>query len=73
MNGLGGQKVGYVGNGGTLTFNGVKASTTGSHQVVIAYCDGSSVTGRQADVSVNGGSPQLLSFLPTGSFPRLGT
>ncbi len=68
----GGQKVGFVGNGGTLTFNGVKASTTGSHQVVIAYCDGSSTTGRQADVSVSCGSPQLLSFPPSGSFSTPG-
>ena len=30
----GGQKVGFVGNGGTLTFNGVTASVTGSYQVI---------------------------------------
>jgi hypothetical protein len=36
----GGQKVGFVGNGGTLTFNGVTAATSGTYQVTIAYCSG---------------------------------
>jgi alpha-galactosidase-like CBM13-containing protein len=37
------------------------------------YCDGSSgTTGRQADVSANGGTPQLVSFTPTGSFTTVG-
>jgi hypothetical protein len=35
------------------------------------YCDGSAA-GRQADISVNGGTPQLLSFAPTGSFTTVG-
>ncbi len=68
----GGQKVGFVGEGGTLTFTGVTAPSAGSYQVTIAYLDGSA-SGRQADVSVNGGPPQLLSFTPTGSFSAVGT
>jgi len=68
----GAQKVGYVGNGGTLTFNGVNVSTTGSYQVTIAYCDGST-SGRQALVSVNGGAGQTIQFTPTGSFGTPGT
>ena len=40
--------------------------------MTIAYLDGSA-TGRQADVSVNGGSAQLVQFTPTGSFSTVGT
>jgi hypothetical protein len=68
----GGAKVGFVGEGGTLTFNGVTAPSAGTYQVTIAYCDGSA-TGRQATVSVNGGPAQTLSFTPTGSFTTVGT
>ena len=66
----GGKKVGYVGNGGTLTFNGVTAPSDGTYNVTIAYLDGE---GRQATVSANGGPTQLLSFTPTGDFNTLGT
>jgi hypothetical protein len=67
----GGQKVGYVGEGGTLTFNDVSVPAAGTYQVTLVYCDGSA-TGRQADISVNGGASQLLSFTPTGSFTTVG-
>jgi hypothetical protein len=65
-------KVGFVGSGGTLTFNGVTAPSAGTYQVTIAYLDGSA-TGRQAQISVDGGAPQTLSFTPTGSFSTVGT
>jgi hypothetical protein len=68
----GGEKVGFVGEGGTVTFNGVSVPSAGTYQVTIAYLDGSA-TGRQADVSVNGGSAQLVQFTPTGSFSTVGT
>jgi chitinase len=68
----GGQKVGYVGSGGTLTLSGISVSTAGTYAVVIAYCDGSA-TGRQATVSVNGGTAQTVSFSPTGGFGTPGT
>lgn len=68
----GGQKVGFVGAGGTLTFTGVTVPSAGTYQVAIAYLDGSA-TGRQADVSVNGGPAQLVQFAPTGSFSTVGT
>lgn len=68
----GGQKVGFVGEGGTLTFNDVSVPSAGTYQVTIAYLDGSA-TGRQADVSVNGGTAQLVQFAPTGSFSTVGT
>jgi len=67
----GGQKVGYVGDGGTLTYNDVTAPASGTYNVTIIYCDGSA-TGRQADITVDGGTPQLLSFAPTGSFDTVG-
>ncbi|HEU5417015.1 MAG TPA: NEW3 domain-containing protein [Streptosporangiaceae bacterium] len=66
----GGSKVGYVGEGGTLTFTGVTAPSAGTYHVTIAYCDGS---GRPAQVSVNGGTPQDLQFTSTGSFSTVGT
>jgi hypothetical protein len=67
----GGEKVGYVGDGGTLTFNNVTVPAAGTYNVTLVYCDGSA-TGRQADVSANGGTSQLVSFTPTGSFTTVG-
>lgn len=67
---LDGNKVGFVGEGGTLTFN-VSADTSGTYSVTIVYCDGSA-TGRQADITVDGGTPRSLSFTPTGSFMQIG-
>lgn len=71
---LGGAKVGFVGNGGTLTFNGVQAPSTGNHEVRLTYLDGTSGTvGRSATVTVNGTAVQTLAFTPTGSFANPGT
>jgi hypothetical protein len=67
----GGEKVGYVGEGGTLTYNDVSVPTSGTYNVTIIYCDGSA-TGRPADITVDGGTPQALSFTPTGSFTTVG-
>jgi hypothetical protein len=67
----GGEKVGYVGEGGTLTYNDVSVPTSGTYNVTIIYCDGSA-TGRPADITVDGGAPQALSFTPTGSFTTVG-
>jgi alpha-galactosidase len=70
----GGQKVGYVGEGGTLTFNGVSASSAGVFPVTIEYCDGTSGdTGRSATITVNGTVVQTVVFTPTGSFTTPGT
>ena len=71
---LGGQKVGYVGDGGTLTFNDVSAATAGTYAVQIDYLDGTSGTvGRSATISVNGSAVQTLAFTPTGSFQNPGS
>jgi alpha-galactosidase len=70
----GGEKVGFVGDGGTLTFNGVSASSAGVYPVQIEYCDGSSGdTGRSATITVNGVVVQTIVFTPTGSFSTPGT
>jgi hypothetical protein len=67
----GGNKVGFVGEGGTLAFNNVTVPAAGTYNVTLVYCDGSA-TGRQADVSADGGTSQLVSFTPTGSFATIG-
>lgn len=66
----GGRKVGYVGAGGTLTFNGVTVPTAGTYDVTIAYIDAS---GRRATVSVNGATPTTVQFTPTADWNTLGT
>ena len=71
---LGGEKVGYVGDGGTLTFNDVDVSAAGNYAVQIGYLDGTSgITGRSATITVNGGAAQTVTFIPTGSFQDPGS
>ena len=65
-----GEKVGFVGEGGTLTFNNISVPAAGTYQVTIVYCSGDP---RPALLSVNGGAPQPLSFASTGSFSTTGT
>ena len=65
----GGAKVGFVGNGGTLTFNNITAPTAGTYRVTLIYAtDGV----RPGLVSANGGAAQTLSFPTTGSFTATG-
>jgi hypothetical protein len=72
---LGGTKVGYVGNGGTLTFNNVGTAGAGNYQVQIEYLDGTTgtTTGRSSTITVNGTAVQTLAFTPTGSFNNPGS
>ncbi|HTU73830.1 MAG TPA: carbohydrate-binding protein [Trebonia sp.] len=71
---LGGEKAGYVGEGGTLTFTGVTAPSAGTYAVPVDYLDGTSgTTGRSATITVNGTVVQTLTFTPTGSFANPGT
>ena len=56
----GGQKVGNVGNGGTLKFNNVNVATAGTYLLKIDYADGDA--GRSAQMSVNGGTALTLNF-----------
>jgi hypothetical protein len=66
----GGAKVGFVGNGGTLTFNSISVPSAGTYRVTLVYCSGDP---RPAMVSANGGPPQALSFASTGSYNTTGT
>ncbi|MEY9931250.1 hypothetical protein ABH926_005899 [Catenulispora sp. GP43] len=71
----GGERVGHLGKQssgtGTLTFNGVTATGgAGAYQVVVAFTDGSA--SRQAALSVDGGTPQTVTFGTTGSFTTPG-
>ncbi|MEV4560822.1 glycoside hydrolase family 9 protein [Kitasatospora sp. NPDC049285] len=72
----GGNRDGYLGTvtagTGALTFNGVTVATAGSYQVQVAYTNGSA-SARNADISVNGGAAQTVSFAPTGAFTTVGT
>jgi hypothetical protein len=56
----GGKKVGYIGDGGTLQFNKVLASSAGTATVTIYYVDGDA--GRSALISVNGGAATTTKF-----------
>ncbi|GHO43513.1 alpha-galactosidase D [Ktedonospora formicarum] len=68
----GGQKVGFVGNNsGTLQFNNINVGSSGSYALTIYYTDGDS--GRNASISVNGGSANTLAFPGTGDFGNVGT
>jgi len=65
----GGAKVGYVGEGGTLTFNDITAPAAGTYRVTLVYAtDGV----RPALIAADGGTAQTLSFPSTGSFTTTG-
>jgi chitodextrinase len=66
----GGSKVGYLGNGGTLTFNGVNGNSGGATTVTIYYA---SAVARTAQVSVNGGTATTVSFPATADWNTVGT
>ncbi|MEV6521890.1 CBM35 domain-containing protein [Longispora sp. NPDC051575] len=61
-----GNVVGYLGGGGTLTFNNVGAVAPGAHQIRVVYVNGEAA--RTADVSVNGGTPATATFPGTGDW-----
>ena len=68
--------VGYVGSGGTSTFDDVTAPSDGSYELTIIYCDGTGVAGtpgRPGYIVVDGGTPQPLQFTSTGSFSAVGS
>lgn len=61
----GGQSVGFVGNGGVVTFNNIKVNTSTAYTLAIDYASGEV---RNANMSVNGGSATFLNFASTGSY-----
>jgi hypothetical protein len=68
---LTGEKAGFIGMGGTVTFN-VSVHEAGTYDVIVVYCD-ASATGRQAYITVDGNpQPPLLSFTPTGNWQQIG-
>ncbi|WP_329126846.1 DUF4832 domain-containing protein [Streptomyces sp. NBC_01465] len=66
----GGSKVGYIGNGATLTFNHVDGGTGGTHVITLHYASQAS---RTATVKANGGTPQTVDFSPTTDWTTPGT
>lgn len=66
----GGKKVGYIGNGGTLQFNGVSASAAGSYTMTIHYLTAET---RSMSISVNNGTPMTVSFGSSGGWDVVGT
>jgi hypothetical protein len=63
----GGAKVGYVGNGATLKFNGV---TGGASSVRVYYA---SAVSRTATVQVNGGAATTVTFPATADWNTVGS
>ncbi|WP_323117910.1 carbohydrate-binding protein [Burkholderia alba] len=68
----GGQDVGYIGNGGTLTINGIAAAADGAYTVQIGYANGDSAD-RVAQISFDGAAPVTVSFPPTGGWSTTST
>jgi alpha-galactosidase len=61
----GGQKVGFLGNGGTLIFPNVYVSTSGNYTLNVSY---SSAEVRSLSVRVNGGATATYSLASTGGW-----
>ncbi|WP_328915231.1 MULTISPECIES: carbohydrate-binding protein [unclassified Streptomyces] len=66
----GGAKVGYLGNGGALTFTGVDGGSGGTKTVTVHYATAET---RTATISVNGGAATTVTFPSTGDWNTLGT
>ncbi|NJP35737.1 hypothetical protein [Micromonospora thermarum] len=66
------KKVGYIGRDmGALQFNGVTARTGGTASVTLTYVNGEGP--RVGHISVNGGSPIVLTFPGTGGWSTVDT
>ena len=68
----GGRRVGHVGKGTALRFNGVTAASAGLKTLDIDYVNGDARP-RSATLQVNGQQPTVVSFPPTGSWSKVGT
>jgi alpha-galactosidase len=68
----GGKKVGYIGNGGTLTINGITVPSNGTYTVQIAYINGDT-TERSAQIGFDGAAPVTVSFPSTGGWTNVTT
>lgn len=61
----GGQKVGYVGYSGTLTFQDITVNETGIYNLLLYYCSGEN---RKVTLTVNGEQQYLLENLNSGDY-----
>ena len=61
-----GLKVGFLGEGGTLTFNNIVVPSAGTYNVTFMYFNGD--PSRVADISVNGAPAVAVTFNTSGSF-----
>ncbi|MFC1408196.1 carbohydrate-binding protein [Streptacidiphilus sp. N1-12] len=66
----GGQKVGYLGNGATVTFRSVAGGSGGAKQVTVAY---TTAVARSFQISANGGTPVTVSVGPTADWQTTAT
>lgn len=69
-------KVGYLGEGGTLTFDNVVVDKAGTYDLTIVYGDGSAAAGspgRPGEMTIDNGGPKALQFTATGSYTTMGT
>lgn len=67
--------VGYIGEGGTLTFDDITADSDATYDMTIIYADGSAAAGspgRPGTVIVNSGAPKNLQFTATGGYSTIG-
>ncbi|MEV0386418.1 DUF4832 domain-containing protein [Nonomuraea sp. NPDC050643] len=65
----GGSKVGYIGNGATLTINNVGTSSAGARTLTISYL---SAVARTATVKVNNGTAATVGFPVTADWNTVG-
>ncbi len=57
----------FVGEGASVTFNGINVSRAGTYNVTLSYANGDS-NARAARITVNSGASTTTSFAPTGSY-----
>jgi len=65
-----GRTAGFIGNGGSVTFNNINVPKTGNYAVTFLYFNGD--PSRPATISINQGAPIAVTFPGTGSFSKLG-
>ncbi|MEK4994345.1 hypothetical protein BK121_09330 [Paenibacillus odorifer] len=68
-NASGGQKVGYLNNGSSITFNKITAPMTGDYRITVAYISGDP---RSFYVSANGGAVQYYELPKTPDWDTVG-
>jgi len=68
---LTGEKAGFIGEGGSVTFN-VSVDESGTYDVIVVYCD-DATPAREADITVDGVLQlQQVPFASTGNWQQIG-